>query len=266
MNTPLLRTREGNVETWTINLADQRNPITGEDMVAAFEQATAQVMADTEVRAVVLTGAGKAFSSGGNVKDMQQASGYFGAPPAGVLEGYRRGIQRLTRAMFACEVPIVAAVNGPAIGAGCDLATMCDLRIASTHARFAESFVKLGLIPGDGGAWLLPRIIGHARASEMALTGDPIDAYQALDWGLVSQVVEPDELLDAAQVLAARVAANPPIAVRLTKRLLRDAARQSLDQVLETSAAMQAVCHHTQDHQKALAAMFAKQPADYTGE
>lgn len=261
--TPLLRDRDGHIETWTMNLPDQRNPITGDDMVAAFVAATEAANADPELRAVILTGAGPAFSSGGNVKDMLEGRSYFGADPAGVLQGYRHGIQRLTRAVYACEVPIIAAVNGPAIGAGCDLATLCDVRVASTSARFAESFVKLGLIPGDGGAWLLPRIVGHARASEMALTGASIDAQRALEWGLVSRVVEPHQLLTTARDLAREIASNPPVAVRLTKRLLREAHRQSLEQVLEASASMQAVCHHTADHRAAVAAMFSDGPAEF---
>ena len=263
--TPLLRSRYGHVETWTMNLPGQRNPITGDDMVDAFVEATDAVNADLGIRAVILTGAGSAFSSGGNVKDMVEGRGYFGADPAGVVQGYRYGIQRLTKALFRCEVPIVAAVNGPAIGAGCDLATLCDLRVASTKAVFAESFVRLGLIPGDGGAWLLPRIIGHARASQMALTGAGIDAQRALEWGLVGEVVEPADLMTTAVELAMQIANNPPVAVRMAKRLLREANRQTFDQVLEVSAAMQAVCHHTEDHRTALAAAFGEGTPQFHG-
>src|SRR5690606_30258492 len=111
---------------------------------------------------------------------------------------------------------------GPAVGAGCDLALMCDMRIAASTATFAESFVRLGLIPGDGGAWLLPRAVGMARANQMAFTGAPIDAATALDWGLVNEVVEPDELMHTAHRLAADIAANPAHALRMTKRLLRE--------------------------------------------
>jgi enoyl-CoA hydratase/carnithine racemase len=163
-------------------------------------------------------------------------------------------------------VPTIAAVNGPAIGAGCDLSLMCDLRIASTAAVFAESFVKVGLIPGDGGAWLLPRAIGNARAAEMAFTGEPIDAAKALDWGLVSQLTEPEELLSAAHALAARVAANPPQVLRMTKKLLREGQHQSLESLLELSAAMQSIAHHTRDHHEAVAAMLERRSPEFTGE
>ncbi|MCZ4080314.1 crotonase/enoyl-CoA hydratase family protein [Rhodococcus sp. H36-A4] len=265
MNSPLMVERNGDIVTWTLNSPDTRNAISDEAMILALENAIDAVNADESVRVAILTGAGSAFSSGGNVKHMRDKVGMFGGTPAELRQGYRHGIQRIPRAFANCEVPVVAAVNGPAIGAGCDLAVMCDLRIASTAARFAESFVKVGIIPGDGGAWLLPRAIGMARASEMALTGDAIDAARALDWGLVSQVVEPDELLGAAHALAERVAANPPQVVRMTKRLLREGQHQSLESLLELSAAMQAVAHHTADHQEAVAAMLEKRAPDFTG-
>ncbi|GAB2908892.1 crotonase/enoyl-CoA hydratase family protein [Rhodococcus aerolatus] len=262
----LLRDRDGHVETWTLNRPDTRNPISEPDVVDAIVAAVAEVNLDQEVRAVILTGAGSAFSSGGNVKHMRDGVGMFGGTPAELRQGYRHGIQRIPRALYQCEVPTIAAVNGPAIGAGCDLALMCDLRVASSRAVFAESFAKVGIIPGDGGAWLLPRAVGQARAAEMAFTGEPVDAATALEWGLVSQVVEPEALLDAARALAARVVVNPPHALRMTKRLLREGQHQSLESLLELSAAMQAVAHHTADHHEAVAAMLDKREPRFTGE
>lgn len=266
MSGPLRREREGHVEIWTLDLPAQRNPITGDDMVSAVVSAVADVNADSEVRCVILTGAGPAFSAGGNIKDIREGRGYFGAEPFHAAEGYRAGIQRVPRALHSCEVPLIAAVNGPAVGAGCDLALLCDLRIASTRATFAESFVKLGLIPGDGGAWLLPRIVGNARAMEMTFTGEAVDAATALAWGLVSQVVEPDDLLDAARALAARITVNPPLAVRMAKRLIREAQHQRLDDTLELSAALQALAHHTHDHKEAVAATADRRSAVFTAE
>nr|EJI94091.1 enoyl-CoA hydratase domain protein [Rhodococcus sp. JVH1] len=143
---------------------------------------------------------------------------------------------------------------------------MCDLRIASGKAFFAESFVKLGIIPGDGGAWLLPKAVGMARAAEMILTGDRVDAVKALEWGLVSSVVAPDKLLDEARALAGRVAANPPHSVRMAKRLLREGQHQSLDSLLELSAAMQALVQQTTDHTEAVNAFMEKRTAAFTGE
>jgi enoyl-CoA hydratase/carnithine racemase len=250
---PLLVQRHDHVAIWTINLPHQRNPITGLPVIEALVAEIEQANADLSLRCVILTGAGQAFSGGGNIKEIRAGAGHFGAPPFEATEGYRSGIQRLARAVFGCEVPIIAAVNGPAIGAGCDLTLMCDLRIASREAVFAESFVKLGLIPGDGGAWLLPRLVGHARAAQMTLTGEVVDAEQALAWGLVSSVVEREDLMSTALDLARRIAVNPPLATRMAKRLLRQAEHQRLDDALELAATMQAVAHHTKDHRAAIA-------------
>ena len=261
----VLSRREGHVTTWTINLPEARNPISGDDVVERLVQLVEEANADYETRVVILTGAGSAFSAGGNVKDMADRAGMFGGAPHQLREGYRRGIQRLPKAIYHCEVPIIAAVNGPAVGAGCDLAMMCDMRIASSTAFFAESFVKLGIIPGDGGAWLLPRAIGAARAAEMAFTGDRVDAATALDWGMVSRVVEPEQLLVPANELAARVAENPPHALRMTKKLMREGQRQDLDSILELSAAFQALSHHTADHGEALSAFLERRTGNFTG-
>lgn len=263
---PLLVERDGHVETWTLNRPEVRNAISDDDVVDALVDAVSRVNRDDDVRVVILTGAGSAFSAGGNVTAMVEKTGMFGGSPAQLREGYRRGIQRIPRALYECDVPVIAAVNGPAVGAGCDLALMCDLRIASTRAFFAESFVKLGIIPGDGGAWFLPRVVGAARAAEMALTGDRVDAATALKWGLVSRVVEPDELLGAAHELADRIAVNPPRATRMTKRLLRESGHSSLNSLLELSAAMQPLGHHTEDHMEALTAMRDKRTGTYTGD
>lgn len=263
---PLLVERDGHVETWTLNRPEERNAISDDAMVRALEQAVDDAGRDPEVRAVVLTGAGSAFSSGGNVKHMHERSGMFGGTPAELRQGYRQGIQRIPRALHECDVPLVAAVNGPAVGAGCDLALLCDVRVASTRALFAESFVKVGLIPGDGGAWLLPRAVGMSRAAEMALTGRPIDADTALAWGLVSRVVEPDVLLGEARSVAEAIAANPPQVVRMTKRLLREGGQQTLASHLELAAAMQPLAHHTADHAEAVAAMLEKRSPEFRGE
>lgn len=261
----LLVQRDGHIETWTLNMPDSRNPISDAAMVEALCDRVEAVNADHDVRAVVLTGAGSAFSAGGNVKDMVDRNGMFGGSPYELRDGYRKGIQRIPRALYHCEVPVIAAVNGPAVGAGCDLAVMCDLRVASTKAWFAESFVQLGIIPGDGGAWLLTKAIGPARAAEMALTGDRVKAAQAAEWGLVNEVVEPEQLMEAATALAARVAKNPPHSVRMAKKLLRESQHQSLESLLELSATMQALAHHTQDHREALSAFMEKRAGEYTG-
>src|SRR5699024_10956456 len=247
------------------NLPDSRNPISDSAMVEALCDRVDAVNADPDVRAVVLTGAGTAFSAGGNVKDMVERNGMFGGSPYGLRDGYRRGIQRIPRALYHCEGPVIAAGDGPAVGAGCDPAVMCGLRGASTRACFAERRGRLASTAGAAGAWRLTKAIGPARAAEVALAGARVTAEQALEWGLVNQVAGPDALLAAARALAGRVAKNPPHSVRMAKKLLRESQHQSLESLLELSAAMQALAHHTEDHREALAAFGEKRAGDYTG-
>lgn len=264
--TPLIVELNDHIETWTLNLPEMRNPISDHRVIKALVENVERVNLDNNVRAVILTGAGKAFSAGGNVKDMQDRNGMFGGSPYELRDGYRDGIQRIPLALYNCRVPVIAAVNGPAVGAGCDLAVMCDMVVASTNAWFAESFVQLGIIPGDGGAWLLTKALSPARAAEMALTGDRIQPETALEWGLINKVVEPEELLDVAREYAERVAKNPPHSVRMAKKLLRESQQQSLASVLELSAAMQALAHHTKDHEEAIAALLERRQGEYIGK
>lgn len=230
-----------------------------------IEELCRSIRNDRSVKVLVLTGEGSAFCAGGNVKDMQQRGGIFAGSPHEVAESYRNTIQRIPLALYNLDVPVIAAVNGPAIGAGLDLACMCDIRIASEKALFAESFVKVGIVPGDGGAWFLPRIVGMPRASLMAFTGDTIAAAQALAYGLVAEIVPADQLLAHAQALAQRIAGNPSHALRLTKRLLREGQHMRLDSLLELSAAFQALSHHTEDHAEAVDAFLAKRAPQYVG-
>ena len=261
----LLYEQDGHVVTLTFKMPETRNALTDHDLCAAIVEACRRINTDLSVRCAIVTGAGKAFSSGGNLKHMQEKSGTFAGDAAQVRDGYRAGIQRVARAMWECEVPLIAAVNGPAYGAGCDTTCLCDIRIASTKATFAENFVNVGLISGDGGAWLLPRQVGLSRAAEMTFTADPVDAETALAWGLVSKVVEPEQLLPEARALAARIARNPPRQLRMAKRLLREGLNTRLDTLLELAAAYQGACHQTEDHEEAVAALLEKRSAEFTG-
>lgn len=258
----LLVERAGAVVTATLNRPDERNAISEtahSEEIAAF---CAEVTRDTTVRAVILTGKGKAFCAGGNVKHMQTKSGMFAGSPYALRNSYRTGIQLIPTALYELEVPVIAAINGPAIGAGLDLACMCDIRIAATGAIFAESFVKLGIVPGDGGAWLLPRVIGMPRATLMTLTGEAIDTAKAAEYGLITEEVAPTDLLDRARSIAASIAANPGHATRMAKRLLREGQDMRLAPLLELSAAYQALAHHTADHAEAVAAFVEKRPSE----
>lgn len=266
MSDCLIYEQTGRIVTLAMNRDETRNAISSDEMIDAFEDAAKRINRDDGVSVVILTGKGKAFSSGGNVKDMRDKEGMFGGTPVELREGYRRGIQRIPLAIHNLEVPVIAAVNGPSVGAGCDLAMMCDMRIASERAMFAESFAKIGIIPGDGGAWFLPRVVGMSRACEMAFTGEPVDARKALDWGMVSEVTAPDELMDRAIKLAERIAVNPPRALRMTKKLLKEGQKVSLETLLELSASMQALAHHTEDHAEAVSAMLDKRQSDFKGQ
>lgn len=260
MNNVNLIKYEMGVAVITINSPETRNAISDEEVLGPLIDNIECAAADESTRVIILTGSNGVFSSGGNVKKMAKGLGIVNRNPAITRYNYKTSIQRLPLIIESIEIPIIAAVNGPAIGAGCDLALMCDLRIASKNATFAESFVKLGIVPGDGGAWLLPRVVGFAKACEMALTGDTISAEEAQSIGLVSKVVEENVLFEESLNLAKRIASNPTHAVRMTRRLLREAGSQRLDQFLELSAAFQAIAHTTEDHHEAIAALIERRP------
>jgi len=257
--------RDGPVAVLTINRADSLNALGEPGDGDAFAAACAEIAADRAIRATVLTGAGRAFSAGGNVKAMHHREGAFAGSPADVRDGYRTNIHRIARALFGLETPLIAAVNGPAIGLGCDVACFADIRIASRAAKFGVTFLKLGLIPGDGGAWLLPRTIGMSRAAELLFTGDVIDADTAAAWGLVSKVVDAEALMPEALTLARRIAQQPPQALRLAKMLLRQGQTTTYDTLLELSAASQALMHYTEDHREGVAAILEKRAPDFKG-
>ncbi|MCY1261896.1 Short-chain-enoyl-CoA hydratase [compost metagenome] len=259
----LLYEQDGPIVTLTMNQPEQRNPLTGNTAIPEFLAAIDRIHDEQSVRCVILTGNGPSFCAGGNIQEMKRQS-LPEVSEMAIRQDYRRGIQRLTLALFNLEVPVIAAVNGHAIGAGLDLACMCDIRVASEKAKFAESFIKLGIIPGDGGAWLLPRIVGMSRAAELAFTGDMLDARQALEWNLVSRVVPHEELMATARELAGRITQHASHGVRLTKRLMREAIHGRLDSVLELSAVFQAVCHKTDDHREAVDAFLEKRAPKFS--
>jgi 2-(1,2-epoxy-1,2-dihydrophenyl)acetyl-CoA isomerase len=267
MSEPFIRyERTGRVVTLTMDRPGERNAIGSHADCEALVDAVERAGADPEVAVLILTGAGSAFSAGGNLKAMRDRVGIGPlTSPLATRNNYRRGIQRIPLALWNCELPMIAAINGHAIGAGLDLACMCDIRIAAQGAKLASSFIKMGIVPGDGGAYFLPRAVGLSKAAEMMLTGDVIDADAALAAGLVSRVVPADALLGEAYALADRIAVNPPQTLRLVKRLLREAQHARLDEVLQLSAAFQALAHETDDHREALGAFFDKRTPVFTG-
>lgn len=256
---------EKDVAVITLNRPEVRNAI-NDDIIEGIEQTVAKVNSEDNIKVLVITGKGAAFCSGGNVKDMKSKESIFAGSVNELRRNYQRHIQRIPKALNELKVPSIAAVNGAAYGAGCDLAMMCDIRVACETAVFAESFIKLGLIPGDGGAWFLPRVVGYGRAAEMLFTGQPVSAHKAAQWGMVNKVVEDDQLLSEAVSLARRIAQNPAHAIRMSKLLLKESETASLNTLLELSASLQALAHQTEDHHEAVDAFLEKREPQFNGE
>lgn len=240
----------------TITLADPetRNAITGEETLEAILDALDEIEVDPEVVVAIIDAEGPAFSSGGNVKDMAAREGLFSGDPAEMTEKYRDTIQQLTRFLATTDLVTIASVDGPAVGAGFDLVLGCDLRFGSRNARFAHTFIEMGIIPGDGGAWLLPRVVGWQRATELALTARSITAAEAETYGVLLEVVPQEKLDGRVREVAKTIASKPKPAVVLAKRLLRQAKSMDLDGFLEFSAALQSIAHTTPEHVTAVAA------------
>lgn len=257
--------RRGPIEVWTLNRPERLNALPDLQDGEAFANACAAVNADMDVRCVVLTGAGRAFSAGGDLKAMRDRRDLFEGTGAEIRDRYRRVVHRIVRSLYGLEVPLVAAVNGPAMGLGCDIAGLSDIRIASEAASFGVPFLKLGILPGDGGAWLMPRNVGYARAAEQLFTSRTLDAATALDWGLVNRVVTADRLMDEALETAGVIAGQAPHALRMTKALLRQGRDATFDQILEMTAAMQALAHLTEDHAEGAAAALEKRAPRFEG-
>ncbi|MBL8754106.1 MAG: enoyl-CoA hydratase/isomerase family protein [Planctomycetes bacterium] len=242
---------DGPIATLTFDRPEARNAWS-EAMLAQTIAALDRAADDPAIRVVVVTGAGPAFHAGGDKKAMQERSGMFAGDAAELRDRYRKGIQSVPRRIAEFDKPLIAAINGPAIGAGLDLACMCDLRVAARGATMGSTFVTLGLVPGDGGAYFLARVVGFPRALELMLTGRVVDADEALRLGLVHEVVAPDELLPAAHRLAQRIAAHPPLAVQLTKRAAYRAWPGDQAAALELAATFQGIAQNSPDHRRAL--------------
>jgi enoyl-CoA hydratase/carnithine racemase len=257
---------DGHVATLTLNRPDAMNALGADGDGDEFSAACDAINADPNIRCAILTGAGRAFSAGGDIKAMRDKTGNFSGNPVEIANGYRTNIHRILRALDGLQVPLIAAINGPAIGLGCDLACLADIRMASDRAKFGVTFLKLGIVPGDGGTWILPRVIGQSRAAELFYTGDVIGAQQACEWGLVSRVVEGDLLMQEAGAMAKKISAMPPHALRQTKNLLRQGRSISYDTALELAAATQAQMHHTQDHIEGVNALIEKRAPIFTGQ
>jgi 2-(1,2-epoxy-1,2-dihydrophenyl)acetyl-CoA isomerase len=264
----ILYEKAGGVATITLNRPDRMNAFTAA-MIEEWAQVLEDARLDGDVRAVILTGAGRGFCAGADLR------GGSGVAETARTEGpisaadrrnwLRDGVHNVPRQVALLDKPYIAAVNGAAVGAGMDMCSMCDLRIASEQARFAMSYVKVGLVPGDGGCYFLPRIVGLAKALELIWTGDFVDAEEALRIGYVSQVVPADELLPTARALAERIAQGPAVAIQLAKRLVYRGLNSDVQEALEAAGQAMAIVQPTDDAREGPRAFAEKRAPQFKG-
>jgi 2-(1,2-epoxy-1,2-dihydrophenyl)acetyl-CoA isomerase len=255
-----ISTQDG-VMVATLNRPDKKNA-TSKEMLEALRAALAQANDDPAIRCFVLTGAGDAFCSGG---DLGRRAKEAGDPTPLERKNQLAYTQRLALAIQEFEKPLIAAVNGPAIGAGMDMSLMCDIRFAAASARFSEGYIKVGLIPGNGGCWLLPRLVGTSRALELLWTGDHVSAEEAQRIGLVNRVFPDDQLIPETLAFGRRLAEGPPLQQRDIKKLLYQGLQTDFRTSLEAVTTHMAVVQSTSDYREAIQAFKEKRKAKFSG-
>ena len=257
----LLFDKSNKIATITLNRPDKLNTF-HDGMLADWAAALRECQADAEVNVVVLTGAGRVFCAGGDISQMGQAQSN---PALEMGEYLRRNVHPVARAVDALQKPYLCALNGAATGAGLDMALMTDIRYAARSARFAETYVKVGLVPGDGGAFLLPRLVGLTKALEMLWSGDFVSAEEAERIGLVSKVFDDDKLMEETYAFAERLANGPSVAIRLMKQAVYQFLHTDFLSSLEAVTGPMGVAASTEDHREATAAFFEKRTPTFKG-
>ena len=264
---PLLYDVQGHVATITLNRPEKMNAFNAE-MLDLWQESILSAHSDEGVRVVIVTGTGRGFCSGADVSSEGAGSDVLGrdpAAPANNRNNLRNSVQRVPRALLNFEKPYIAALNGAAVGAGMDMASMADLRIASENAKFGMAYVRMGLIPGDGGAYFLPRIIGMAKALELMWTGRIFTAQEALEMGYVSRVVPQDDLMSEVNGLAHEIANSPAVSVQLIKRLAYRSAQVGMHEALEMAEHAMVITRTTEDAKEGPRAFTEKRPPNFQG-
>jgi 2-(1,2-epoxy-1,2-dihydrophenyl)acetyl-CoA isomerase len=261
----ILYAKDGHVATITLNRPAKRNAYS-ETMVHEILEALADARDDDEIRAVIITGEGKGFCAGGDIgRDFQYPARYRGHRLESMLE-MRENMHVLIRFLDRFDKPVIAAVNGAAVAGGLTLALACDFRIAAESAKLGDTSLKFALIPDEGGAYFFPRFMGLDKALKMSLLSEVYTARQALELGLVTEVVPDDQIMARARELAARLAEGPPIAIRITKRMMYKQRSMQLDNALEDAAMATLVTNYTDDVKEGTAAFHAKRKPEFKGK
>lgn len=250
------------VATIRLNRPEKLNAFT-DDMITTWVGLLEEYRSREDVNVIVITGTGRAFSTGG---DVGKFSDYASNTAAGIKARLSENVQRLAMKMQDIDKPVIAAVNGLATGGGVDIALMCDMRFAARSAKFAETYVKMGLIPGAGGAYYLPRIVGVAKALELFWSSESVDAAEALRIGLVNRVFDDDKLAEETQAFASKLARGAPLAMKLVKRILYRGLETDLRGALDLVASNMPVVRMSEDHQEAIAAFREKREPKFSGK
>lgn len=249
----------------SLNNPDQMNAITTK-MIDSLVEVLSYADFDKTIKVIVLTGNGKNFCAGGDIKAMEEKSGMFAGESNELRARYQHGIQRIPLCIESVSTPIIAMVNGAAVGAGCDLSMMCDLRIGSEKTRFAETFTRMGLVPGDGGTFFLQRVVGYAKAMEMFLMAKPFEGFKAKEFGLLNFLVDEASLIDETIKLADAVASQAPVAQKLTKKAMKISYLHDLQSSLDVLASFQGISQRTADHFEAIKSFKEKRTPNFLGE